>query len=82
MLDLFSACTGRVALQHRGIDFQKWFSIRKMSQNFMRPWFMTADVEGSSKGFNAVEAPRSAVVGRIGSDKIGYWRLGVSGVNK
>lgn len=47
----------------------------------MRPWFVAADIEGGSKSFNAVEAPRSAVVGRIGSDKIGYWRLGVSGVN-
>lgn len=47
----------------------------------MRPWFVAADVEGGSKGFNAVEAPRSAVVSRIGSDKIRYWRLGVSGVN-
>ena len=46
----------------------------------MRPWFVAADEEGGSKGFYAIEAPRSAIVGRIGSDKIGYWRLGVNGV--
>lgn len=43
-----------------------------MSQNFVRPGFVAADVKGSSKGFSAVETPRSTVVGRIGSDEIGY----------
>lgn len=41
----------------------------------MRPGFVAADVEGGSKGLSAIEAPRSAVVGRIGGDKIGYWRF-------
>lgn len=45
----------------------------------MRPGFVAADVKGGSKGFSAVEAPRSAVVGRVGGDKIWYWIFGVNG---
>lgn len=47
----------------------------------MRPGLVATDVKGGSKGFSAVEAPRSAVVGRVGGDKIGYWTFGVNGGN-